>query len=257
MRWRALAAIAALTAIMLLLTAGPHNEVVSAVTVTPSATRTPTPTRTSTARPTTSKTPTATKTATSKTPTPVPALPPRSLPARFFATVTWFGESLSETTALEALIWGTVCGSGSFKDGGFIIDVKADADHPGCGVTGAPVIFRIGGMLANETAVFVPGMVASISLTGPRMTSVPLLPGFGCNNLASTYPDRTPVMTLRAAVHPAGALIAIWRWNGQTAQWEADVPGVAAASTLTAVNFADPLWVCVGTNAIFRQPETS
>jgi hypothetical protein len=204
------------------------------------ATRTPTPTRT----------PTASKSAT-------PAPPPRSLPARYYGTVTWFGKPLAKAASFEALVGGKVCGVGTFKSGSYVVDVKADADLAGCGTPGVSVTFRIDGLLANEAVAFSTGTPINADLNGPRFKAIPLAPGDACNNVASTYPNKTDIASFREAIQPKEALTAIWRWNSKAGIWEADVPGVPAASTLKAIDFADALWVCVNAQALYFQPETS
>lgn len=220
------------------LAGGAHPPVAGAST--PTATKTPTPT----------KTPTASKSAT-------PAPPPKSLPARYYGAVTWFGKPLAKATTFEALVGGKVCGTGTFKGGSYVVDVKADADLAGCGAAGVSITFRIDGLLANESITFSTGTPVNADLSGPRFKPVQLAPGEACNNVVSTYPNKIDVATFREAIQPKESLAAIWRWNGKAGGWEADVPGVAAASTLKAIDFADALWVCVNADALYFQPETA
>ena len=201
-------------------------------------------------RPQRPQTPTASKSAT-------PAPPPKSLPARYYGTVTWFGKSLSKATTFEALVGGKVCGAGTFKSGSYVVDVKADADLAGCGSAGASVTFRVDGLLANESITFTTGTPIQRRLSGPRFKPVPLAPGDACNNVVSTYPNKTDVAAFREAIQPKESLSALWRWNGRAGVWEADAPGVAAASTLKTIDFADALWVCVNADALYFQPETA
>jgi hypothetical protein len=85
---------------------------------------------------------------------------------------------------------------------------------------------------------------------GPTPTPTPLPPGYeavdlaaGCNPVATTYPDATPIETIAAAVGPAGNLDALWEFEGGV--WLGYSPAYPQASDLTAKNFLDVVFICV------------
>jgi hypothetical protein len=96
-------------------------------------------------------------------------------PTTFLGTVTLDGHSLSDGTAVVALIDGKVCGEAqgetgrkgtwtatearprySIKRGDslYAVDVFSDSQLPGCGTDGAIVTFLIAGRPAHETGVW-------------------------------------------------------------------------------------------------------
>jgi hypothetical protein len=94
---------------------------------------------------------------------------------------------------------------------------------------------------------------------GPTATPTPLPPGTeavdlapGCNPVASTYPDGTPIQTLAGAVGPAGNLEALWEFEGGV--WFGYSPAYPQASDLTAKDFLDVVFICVGGPGAFVRP---
>ena len=84
--------------------------------------------------------------------------------------------------------------------------------------------------------------VASIALPPPGGT-VQLYSG--CNNIALTFPTGTASESVAQAVTPAGAVEAIWRYNGPQSTYEAFSPAAPQASDLLSVDFLDAVWLCV------------
>ena len=94
---------------------------------------------------------------------------------------------------------------------------------------------------------------------GPQPTPTPLPPGFeavpvvaGCNPVASTYPDGTPVETIAGAVGPAGNLVSLWEFDAGT--WRAYSPQYPQASDLADVGLLDVVFVCAGGPGDFVRP---
>jgi hypothetical protein len=94
---------------------------------------------------------------------------------------------------------------------------------------------------------------------GPTPTPTPLPPGYeavdlaaGCNPVATTYPDATPIGTIAAAVGPAGNLGALWEFEAGV--WLAYSPAYPQASDLTEKNFLDVVFVCVLGPGSFARP---
>jgi hypothetical protein len=93
----------------------------------------------------------------------------------------------------------------------------------------------------------------------PGATPTPLPPGYeavdlagGCNPVATTYPDGTPIGTIAGAVGPAGNLEALWEFEG--AVWFGYSPAYPQASDLTAKDFLDVVFICVMGPGQFVRP---
>jgi hypothetical protein len=81
------------------------------------------------------------------------------------------------------------------------------------------------------------------------MEAVPL--AAGCNPVASTYADDTPIQTIADAVGPAGNLVSLWEFEQST--WRAFSPEFPQVSDLTEVDFLDVVFACVrGPGAFVR-----
>jgi hypothetical protein len=82
----------------------------------------------------------------------------------------------------------------------------------------------------------------------------------GCNNVALTYPDGTPVNVVQGSVNPPGALYALWRLNatplapatGPT--YEGFAPAAPQASDLQGVNFLEAVFLCVSVPSTITMP---
>ena len=95
--------------------------------------------------------------------------------------------------------------------------------------------------------------------TGPTPTPTPLPPGFeavalaaGCNALASTYPDHTPVQTIASSVGPAGILTSLWEF--EQGAWLGYSPQFPEVSDLTEKDFLDVVFICVTGPGSFARP---
>jgi hypothetical protein len=94
---------------------------------------------------------------------------------------------------------------------------------------------------------------------GPLATPTPLPAGMeavdlaaACNPVAATYPNATPVQTIAGAVGPAGNLQALWEFGGNA--WLGYSPAYPQASDLTAMDFLDVVFICVGGPGSFARP---
>ena len=83
----------------------------------------------------------------------------------------------------------------------------------------------------------------------------------GCNNVALTYPDGTPVNVVVGSVYPQGAMYAIWRLNmtpPSPAQpgpaFEGFAPAAPQASELQGVNFLEAVFLCVSAPSTITMP---
>jgi hypothetical protein len=82
----------------------------------------------------------------------------------------------------------------------------------------------------------------------------------GCNNVALTYPDGTPVGVVVGSINPQGALYAIWRLNatpptpGAGPTFEGFAPAAPQASDLQGVNFLEAVFLCVSVPSTITMP---
>jgi hypothetical protein len=76
----------------------------------------------------------------------------------------------------------------------------------------------------------------------------------GCNNVSLTWPNGTEIATVAAAVNPADAVIAIWRFGNAERRFSGFAPSFPAASDLRTINTLDPVFICVGRTANLTRP---
>jgi len=82
----------------------------------------------------------------------------------------------------------------------------------------------------------------------------------GCNNVALTYPDGTPVGVVVGSINPQGAMYAIWRLNaapptpGVGPTYEGFAPAAPEASDLQGVNFLEAVFLCVSVPSAVTMP---
>ena len=82
------------------------------------------------------------------------------------------------------------------------------------------------------------------------METLPLIAG--CNPLAWTGTDNTPIATIAGAVSPAGILVALWQFNNGT--WLGYSPQFPEVSDLQQMNRLDVVFVCVSATGTFSRP---
>ncbi len=105
--------------------------------------------------------------------------------------------------------------------------------------------------VATSTPTYTVTPVATATPTAPTMESVALVAG--CNPVASTYPDDTPIATIGGAVSPSGILISIWWFDTSTSRWLGYSPQFPAASDLTAVDRLDAIFICVSSSGTWSR----
>lgn len=137
----------------------------------------------------------------------------RSPPHRFFGAVTVAGVMPSAGTAIEAYIDGRLCSAPAqtSSTGQYILDVDAANNRPGCGTADNVITFRVGGVVAAQTARFRSGDFERLDLstgTGGRFTTIGL-------NLEDPRPC-VPEAGTRRCDPEREAL-----WNGDAAAWAA------------------------------------
>ena len=164
-------------------------------------------------------------------------------PATFFGSVTVDGHSVSDGTAVVALIDGKVCGEGEREPGHkgtwtatearpeygikagdslYAVDVVSDSQVPGCGTEAAIVTFSVGGKPAHEKGLWI---------AGPN----PL------NLTAATLPPAgEPVPTPSGGEAPASPTSEPEASDGSGFKWWPAVAG--GAGGLVAVAMAAALW---------------
>jgi hypothetical protein len=82
----------------------------------------------------------------------------------------------------------------------------------------------------------------------------------GCNNVALTYADGTPVGTVVGSIEPSGAMYAIWRLNASPPPpaagptYEGFAPAAPQASDLESVGFLEAVFLCVSVPATVTMP---
>jgi len=162
-------------------------------------------------------------------------------PATFFGSLTVDGHSVSDGTAVVALIDGKVCGEGAREpdrkgtwtatepwpeygidsgDSLYVVDVVSDSQVPGCGTDGATVTFLIAGRQGQQVGLWKAGQ-NPLNLT------------------AETPPDAgEPLTTPSAGEAPASAASELQTSDDGFNWW----PVAAGAAGLAAVATAAALW---------------
>jgi outer membrane biosynthesis protein TonB len=111
------------------------------------------------------------------TPTPTPTPPPTPValePMLVLGSVTLNGRPAPDGTEVLAFVLGTVCGRAPAVGGRYSMGVLSAGTTPGCGVLGAPVTFTVGGIPADQTTIFRPGVTVTLNLTaGQPATATP------------------------------------------------------------------------------------
>jgi parallel beta-helix repeat protein len=108
---------------------------------------------------------------------------------------------------------------------------------------------------ATPTATETPGGATATPTVTPTGTpggveTLPLIAG--CNPLAWTGSDNTPIATIAGAVSPAGILVALWQFEGGV--WLGYSPQFPEVSDLTQMNRLDVVFVCASATGTFSRP---
>ncbi len=192
------------------------------------------------------------------------------IPNRLYGTVTLNGAPAPVGTPIVALTNGKTCASTTVQRldvGGtssaplypYVLDVPAQGADPIC-KPGAVVTFTVGGVTAGQT--FTLDDLATfnrIDLTAPGTPNVPsqnqtVNLAAGCTDVTSTFPNGTTPATIAAAVSPASALAAIWRYDAASGHHQGYSPATDWASDLTSVAQGDKLRICTSAAATLTQP---
>ncbi|MGB6837564.1 MAG: cohesin domain-containing protein [Dehalococcoidia bacterium] len=103
------------------------------------------------------------------------------------------------------------------------------------------------------------GPTATATPTGPLPTLTPVPPGLeavdlmaGCNPVASTYPDATPIQTIASNVGRTGILTSVWKFD--LGSWLGYSPQFPEVSDLTEADFLDAVFICVNSPGAFVRP---
>lgn len=99
-----------------------------------------------------------------------PAAAQQAPPNRVFGTVQLNGATPPAGTVITAFIGGMQCGGGQVRENGmYVADVVDASQTAGCGMEGAVVTFRVGGVQAGQTLSFQSGMFTELNLVAPGM----------------------------------------------------------------------------------------
>ncbi len=156
-------------------------------------------------------------------------------PTRAFGTVTIDGQPAPLGTVVQATIGDRLCGEGVVRfvndqlPRGYVVDVLHFASTEGCGVEGATVNFRVGGVAAAETVEYQTGTFVRRDLTVTGQVATPAAgatpPPFGAS---AASPTPAPALALTVAPVPSPA-------GGAT-----PIPSTPAAATPTTDPAASP-----------------
>jgi len=76
----------------------------------------------------------------------------------------------------------------------------------------------------------------------------------GCNPVASTWPDDSPIETVIGAVSPAEALDAVWAFDAESGAWQGYSAAAPEASDLASVNQLQAIFVCMNATGTIGRP---
>jgi hypothetical protein len=165
--------------------------------------------------------------------TPVLAIP--SLPSSFYGTVKVNNANVPDGTAIQALIGGQVYGQGVTQtyqgDSVYVLNVQGDnadtATQDG-GREGDTIQFKIGGVLAEQTAVWHVGTNTNLNLTasssGTISTPAPT---------SSSVPTQTALVVIKPSRTPTSVIQA-----GEKTPTEPAQPAIGATQTAQPVQIA-------------------
>jgi hypothetical protein len=143
-------------------------------------------------------------------PTPTPPTPTATptviQPMILLGSVTLNGRPAPDGTDILALVVGTVCGRTQATGGRYTVAVLSASTVAGCGVTGAPVTFTVGGVPADQATIFQPGAVVELNLTAGQAatpTPTPPTPTPSPSPTPPASPTPTPTPTATPSPTPA------------------------------------------------------
>jgi CSLREA domain-containing protein len=144
-----------------------------------------------------------------------------------------------------AAIEGVICHDGDPGCGPGVVDFDPFIDHPSPLETATP----------TPTPTQTPGGATETPTVTPTGTpgaveTLPLIAG--CNPVAWTGDDNTPIATIDGAVSPAGILVALWSFEGGT--WLGYSPQFPDVSNLQEMDRLGVVFVCVSTTGTLSRP---
>lgn len=110
------------------------------------------------------------------------------------------------------------------------------------------------GVAAVATTSATTTATISGSATPPTTALVNVALVGGCNNVAATWPNGTPISTLISAVSPAGVVTAVWRWDAAANRALGYSPATPAVNDLLVLNRYDAIFVCTSAPATLARP---
>jgi CSLREA domain-containing protein len=145
----------------------------------------------------------------------------------------------------DAAIEGVICHDGDPGCGPGVVNFDPFITTPSPLPTGTPtptVTETPGGATATPTVTptGTPGGVETLPLTA------------GCNPVAWTGANGTPIANIAGAVSPTEILVALWQFEGGV--WMGYSPQFPEVSDLTQMDRLDVVFVCVSTNGTFSRP---
>ena len=146
-----------------------------------------------------------------------------------------------------AAIEGVICHNGEAGCGAGVVDFDPFIDTP------SPLPTPTGTPTATETPgapTQTPTITPTGSVTPGDVETVPLVAG--CNPVAWTGADATPIGNIASAVAPADILVALWQFEGGV--WLGYSPQFPEVSDLTSMDRLDVVFVCVSTPGTFSRP---
>jgi hypothetical protein len=146
-----------------------------------------------------------------------------------------------------AAIEGVICHDGDPACGPGVVDFDPFINTPSPlpTITPTPTVTETPGT-PTETPTGTPGASGTPGAT----ESLALIAG--CNPLAWTGTDATPIATVDGAVSPAGILVALWQFANGT--WLGYSPQFPEVSDLQQMNRLDVVFVCVSATGTFSRP---
>ena len=119
-----------------------------------------------------------------------------------------------------------------------------------------PAVMLLGGALIALAALFLPRASETPGSVGAQVCEgevVDLVAG--CNPLAMTFPDNTPIETIAGCVSPPEILISIWKFQPATVTWLGYSPvAPPGVSDLTEIDRLDAAFLCVDAPGTFTRP---
>jgi hypothetical protein len=189
------------------------------------------------------------------------------VPNRVYGTVTLDGAVAPVGTPIVALASGKTCASATVTalqvngtNYPYRLDVPDGSAAEEC-IPGAVLTFTVGGKTAGQTFTLSDiGSFQRLDLSAPGVPNVPVSTAktvtlaAGCTQITSAFPDGTGIDTIVAAITPASAVGAIWRFDPAKGAYQGFSPAVGWANDLGSVKRGDVLRICATATATLAQP---